>query len=401
MLLASGLLFAEVASAGTLNIVNHYSPRNKERPRRASTTYIVLHTTEGPKKGSLRKVHRNGEAHYFVDQAGKVYRLISRHRVALHCGRSMWLGRTNIDNHAIGIEVVGYHNRTLTSAQMVALRELIAQLQSVYRVPDDRVLTHSMVAYGAPNRWHRRSHRGRKRCGMVFANPTIRRTLGLTKQPHYDPDVRARRLTVGDSTLATYLYSRAARPVPPVLVADNVSSATTGVISKTRTAWDIARDKYKSSSTLYIFPDGTRKRGNEIRNWKSMPAGTTVELTGTMRGNEAEGVRELGVDGSTAAEVAGDEYNRKSTIYILPTGRVRHGHEFRPDEFTRLPRKTRILVGYINGGRVTAKRSAYDICGKSWNFPSTIYRFPDGSIKAGNALNESAIPKNTRVFYAD
>jgi hypothetical protein len=401
-IVAGTLLLAGTVWAAKLNIVNHYSPRNRERPRRASSTYIILHTTEGPKTGSLNKVHRNGEAHYFVDRAGKVYRVISRHRVALHCGRSMWQGRKNIDNHAIGIEVVGYHNRALTSAQITALRELVSQLQAIYRVPDERVLTHSMVAYGAPNRWHRRSHRGRKRCGMVFANPSVRRRLGLTRQPRYDPDVRAGRLVVGDPALATYLYSRAAKAAPRAAPdTGKTSSSHKGVISKRRSAWDIAREKYNSAATRYTFPDGKQKRGNEIRNWKAIPAGTRVEITGTLRGNETEGVRELGVDGATAGDVAGDEYNHKSTIYLLPGGRVRHGNEMGSSEFARLPRKTRVLVGYINGGRVTAKRSAFDICGKSWNFPSTIYWFPDGTIKTGNALNESAIPRNTRLFYAD
>ena len=101
------LLLVSCEGVFALNIINHYSPRNRERPKRRATYYIILHTTEGPKKGSLNKVHARGEAHYFVDTKGRIYRIIDKKRVALHAGRSMWQGRTNIDNYSIGIEMVG------------------------------------------------------------------------------------------------------------------------------------------------------------------------------------------------------------------------------------------------------------------------------------------------------
>ncbi len=37
--------------------------------------------------------------------------------------------------------------------EYAALKELIGELQRIYHIPDERVLTHSMVAYGKPNRW--------------------------------------------------------------------------------------------------------------------------------------------------------------------------------------------------------------------------------------------------------
>ena len=75
------------------------------------------------------------------------------------------------------------------------------------------------------------------------------------------------------------------------------------------------------------------------------------------------------------------------------------GDEMAESVFAVLPQKTRILVGYKYGGKVTAKRSAFDICGKAWHFPSTYYRLPDGSVVPGNRLNEGQIPKNTIVFF--
>lgn len=314
-----------------LDISDYYSPWNLERPVRPRTNYIILHTTEGPKKGSLRKVHANGEAHYLVDRSGHVYRIIEKKRIASHAGRSMWNGRTNLDTSSIGIEVVGYHDRDITAAQYRALKELLSQLKRIYRIPDERVLTHSMIAYSAPNRWHGKSRRGRKRCGMLFARKSVRRKLGLDKQPLYDPDVRAGRLAVGDPYLAELLYAS-------------------------------ARDQEMGDS-------------------------------------EIENIKEIGPDGKTAQDIAGDEYNSKTTIYFLPDGKVKRGDEFEESDLQALPEKTGMLVGYVYGGYITGKRSAFDVCGKRWNFPSTFYRFPDGSIRSGNTVNENEIPKSTLVFF--
>ena len=379
-----------------LDIDNYYSPRNRERPVRRRTHYIILHTTEGPKAGSLKKIHRNGESHYFVDTAGHVYRIIEKKRIALHAGRSMWRGKTNLDNLSIGIEIVGYHNKDITPAQYKAVKELLSQLQRIYRLPDDRVLTHSMIAYGVPNAWHRQSHRGRKRCAMLLAKRSRRRHLGLDKRPSYDPDVKAHRLIVADPYLAEVLYGSAREQD---LAFTRLTTGTEHVISANRSAWDIARDRYRSSHTLYVFPDGKERKGNQIRNWKTIPAGTRVVLAGRHTDNQVVKVDEIGRDAKTAVDIAGNEVNSMTTIYFLPDGRVRRGDEFTESELLALPDKTRILVGYVHGGHITAKRSAYDVCGKRWNFPATIYRFPDGSIRPGNMVHENRIPKHTLVFF--
>ena len=76
----------------------------------------------------------------------------------------------------------------------------------LYKIPDDRVVCHSHVAYGAPNKWQKKNHRGRKRCGMLFAMPSVRAQLNLARRPAGDADVRAKRLVVGDDYLRRVLY---------------------------------------------------------------------------------------------------------------------------------------------------------------------------------------------------
>lgn len=202
------LFLAFLASgASAIDFSNRYrSPRNAERRVRKSTELIVLHTTEAPAKSSLNKLCERGEAHYCVTEVGTVYRIIDRDRVAFHAGRSMWNGKEDVDEFSVGIECVGYHDKAMGMVQIRAIRDLVRELQKMYKIPDERVVCHSHVAYGAPNKWQKKNHRGRKRCGMLFAMPSVRTQLGLARRPASDADVRAKRLVVGDDYLRRVLY---------------------------------------------------------------------------------------------------------------------------------------------------------------------------------------------------
>ena len=194
-------------SALAVDVSNRYrSPRNPERKVRSSTELIVLHTTEAPARSSLNKLCDRGEAHFCVTEEGTVYRIVDRDREAFHAGRSMWNGREDVDKFSVGIECVGYHDKAMSTVQLAAIRDLVKELQQMYRIPDERVVSHCHVAYGSPNKWQKRRHRGRKRCGMLFAMPSVRARLGLKSRPGYDADVRARRLVVGDEYLRKVLY---------------------------------------------------------------------------------------------------------------------------------------------------------------------------------------------------
>ena len=196
-----------VFTASAIDASNRYrSPRNPERRIRAKTDLIVLHTTEAPARSSLNKVSDRGECHFCVTEDGSVYRIVDRDREAFHAGRSMWNKTEDIDKVSIGIECVGYHDKSMPLIQIRAIKTLVKELQSMYKIPDHRVVCHSHVAYGAPNKWHKFKHRGRKRCGMLFAMPSVRRQLGLATRPAYDPDIKAGRLKQADDYLQKVLY---------------------------------------------------------------------------------------------------------------------------------------------------------------------------------------------------
>jgi hypothetical protein len=85
----------------------------------------------------------------------------------------------------------------------------------------------------------------------------------------------------------------------------------------------------------------------------------------------------------------------------MPDGRVMRGDQLTLAQIRALPASTRILVGYIFGGYISKNRSAYDICGAKWKHPSTYYKFPDGSIRTGNQINENSIPQKTLVLFSN
>jgi len=402
------------AWARPLLFQNHFSPLNRKRPQRPQTRYIILHTTEGEEEGSLRKIKRYGEAHYCISYSGKVYRIIDKPKIAKHTGRSMWEGRSSIDNYSIGIEVVGYHNKNIRGAQYDALAELLRQLKSIYGISDENVLTHSMVAYGRPNRFHESNHRGRKRCGMIFADPEVRARLGLQAKPDHDTDVRAGRLKVGDAELYRYLFAgkptatlvaAAGEPaaVPPAVVEPPAESSR---IDGNWTAWSIARERYDHPSTIYVFPDGRRVPGDRIEDWARIPTGTHVVLNEMEEEQAFEGFLEIGKDGNTARAVAGKAYADATTIYFFPDGLIRTGSELKKSRAMRAllkktPKGTRALVGYVYGGHVKTRRPPSSIAGVKWNYPSTFYRFPNGRILNGDDVSVSDIPAGTLVFYQD
>ena len=354
----AGLLVPNWAKAGSellvpeeyleqsgLNIIDHPSPHRKTRATRKSTDYFLLHTTEAPSRNSLNSLARYGEANYMVDTNGDVYRIMLHNQISMGAGRSMWDGRTNLDNHAINIEFVGYHNKSPTSKQLSSGKELIRQLKGLHRnVGNQDMMPHSMVAYGAPNKWHRRSHRGRKRCGMLFANEDVRDALGIGSAPTSDPDVTQGRLAVADSYLQKILYG-------------TERNITRQVEQEVITPAEISEEPERVISTI--------GKGESV--WR----------------------------------YAGDEYASPTTIYFMNNGMVRRGDELRRQgfNFNSIQEGTRVATGYTYGGHINGNRSAYSVVGNDWNLPSTFYRLPNGEIKSGDEIDAKTIPSGTLVLF--
>ena len=392
------------------------NPRYK-RVKRRSTRYIIVHTSEGNLKSTLRTVsqgkklhngHRTygGHAHYVIARNGRTYRTLDRRLRADHAGKSMWSGQTQISNTSIGIELVGYHYAAITSAQYRSVGLLIDILQRTYHLSDKAVLTHSQIAYGPPNRWFRKNHRGRKRCAKNF----IRAKAGLGPGWAYDPDVRSGRLAA-DPQLAVIFYAKKSR-YRPVHKSSRVTSKTrskrtlaiqsSNVISKTNSAWAIAGEDYNSPTTVYKLPDGRVFRGDEVERklgWNRILPKTVVLLN---QHNVAAYSRQYGpvktiTDGLSAWVFAGAKYNHKTTIYFLPLGQIKNGKMI--SDWDDLPEKTKMIVGYRGPYKISKKHYPAHFAGAKFKDRNTLYYLPSKKFVAGDKIkNFNRIPLGTLIF---
>lgn len=381
-----------------LDYRRHLNPRYPKIKRR-HTKYIIVHTSELGLETTLRVVSKGkhfpngrrtpgGHAHYVIARNGRCYRILDKAYVADHAGISMWNGDTDLSRLSIGIELVGYHYDGITEKQYRSVGLLIDILQAVYGLDDRAVLTHSQVAYGPPNRWFRRDHRGRKRCAKNF----VRARSGLGPTWAHDPDVRAGRLTA-DAQLAKVFYSP--QHYDPLLAEANV-------ISKRNTAWAIAGEDFDSPATLYKLPDGRQYNGDQIGpqvGWDRIPAATVVLLNQETRPAPLadEGPVKTIADGITAWSLAGKSYNHPSTIYFLPSGRIKTGAMI--DDWDDLPARTRVIVGYRGPFELRKDNSAFRIAGRSYKDQETLYYLPSRELLSGSAIPDfSRLQKGTLVF---
>jgi len=437
MWLALALCASAPLLAAPLVLKDDYrSPRNKERPLRKATTLIVLHTTEAHAKSSLNKLSERGEAHYCVVEDGTVYRIVDRDREAFHAGRSMWQGKEDCDEFSIGIEVVGHHDQAVTLQQLEALKELLARLKRMYSVTDARVVCHSHVAYGAPNSWHKKKHRGRKRCGMLFAMPSVRARLGLTARPTSDPDVKAKRLVQGDPGLEDVLYGKCdtmaalygRRSAPVVMRAAPAKSQTA---AKTPPKQPKSQTAKAPPKTPPKKPAQTPKPPPKIITVKPPPAKPKPVIAVTpspaakpapppivkpaqpkyaaplpQPEEEEKGVL-AGIGGffkSTAKLIIPKKKEKPAPAPTAPSPPpvvVGKKLERPPQILSRDPRDLAALEampGYVKGGPVSDELTPYRIAGAAWRAPTTYY-YMGGRIVTGDRVNEKLIEKGTYIFY--
>ncbi len=382
-------------------IVDYRSRLNPrfEKIKRAGTKYIIVHTSELGLQSTLKVVSRGkqfrsgkrtpgGHTHYVIARNGRTYRIMDKKYTADHAGISMWNGETDLSKISVGIELAGYHYAPISEQQYRSVGLLIDILQDVYHLDDRAVLTHSQIAYGPPNRWFRRDHRGRKRCAKNF----IRAKAGLDPSWVYDPDVKAGRL-IADAQLSEVFYSRRQTVAP---------SSEENIISKLNTAWNIAGEDFDSPTTVYKFPDGRLYSGAQIASnsgWNRIPAKTVVllnqEITATLVENQGP-VKTITHD-ITAWSLAGHSYNDKNTIYFLPSGHIKTGSMI--SDWDDLPMKTQMIIGYRGPYELRRDRSAYRIAGKRYNDRKTIYYLPSKKLLGGNMIEDfSRLMEGTLVF---
>ncbi len=391
-LLVFGLWALSCAAAPLVLKDDYRSPRNRERPLRKATRLIVLHTTEAHAKSSLNKLSERGEAHYCVTETGEAYRIIDRDRLAFHAGRSMWNGKDECDEYSIGIEVVGHHDRPMPLRQLEALKELVARLKRTYGIADAQVVCHSHVAYGAPNTWHPKKHRGRKRCGMLFAMPSVRAKLGLRARPAYDPDVRAKRLVQADAYLNSILYG-GVDTMAAVYGKGRMQVAAAPAAAPKKPAAAKATPKPKPKpkpAAPPVKPAAVAAKPAEVVKVEEGES-DWLRTMGLKGGYFKKKAKLVVVSPPPEAEGKGSESQAlplPANLYIRKMG----------DDVKDLAALAK-LPGYTRGGPVSATCSPFKIAGTAWNAATTYYYSPCGGITTGDKVDEKSIEAGTFIFY--
>ena len=133
-------------------MIDHPSPNFNARPCLPDT--LVLHYT-GMKTGSeavarLCDPDAQVSSHYVVTEDGQVLRLVAEERRAWHAGRSHWRGRSGLNDHSIGIEIVnpghefGYCD--FPEVQIEGVIGLIDAIRSRWDIEDRDIIGHSDTA---------------------------------------------------------------------------------------------------------------------------------------------------------------------------------------------------------------------------------------------------------------
>ncbi len=374
--------------------------RRFKKIRRKKTKYIIVHTSEGGLQSTINAVSKGkrtrrgyrtygGHAHYAIARNGRTYRILDKKYRADHAGLSMWKGETNISRVSIGIELVGYHYTPITKRQYRSIGILMEMLQDVYNLDDRAVLTHSQIAYGRPNRWFRRNHRGRKKCAKNFNR--VNSDLGPTYR--FDPDVTAGRLTA-DPKLAVIFYQSHRYAAAPNLESN--------VIKDSNTAWSIAGEDYNSPTTLYRFPNGRIISGDKVEKrmgWNRIPKNTIVLLNQEDRPDSMgnQGPIKVISNGLTAWSLAGKAYKDRYTFYFLPNGPVKNGQQI--SDWDDLPSNTKMIIGYDNPHKVTWKNPPIRIAGDRYNDKETLYFFPNNTLASGDTIKDfKQLPVGVLMF---
>lgn len=146
------------------------SPNHGERRGAQAPDLIVIHYTGMADFASARArlcdPVAEVSAHWLIDADGTTEALVPEDRRAWHAGTGSWQGRTDVNSHSIGIELVNPGDRPFPHPQTSALETLLAAIMARWAIPPHRVIAHSDMAPGRKSDpgprfdWGRLAHHG-------------------------------------------------------------------------------------------------------------------------------------------------------------------------------------------------------------------------------------------------
>ena len=135
-------------------MIERPSPNHGPRPDGAPVDLVVLHYTGMPTaEAALARLcdpASGVSAHYLIDEAGAVCRLVDESRRAWHAGVSFWAGEADVNGRSIGIELANPGHELgyvpFPESQLEALEALLGGILGRRGVEPLGVLGHSDVA---------------------------------------------------------------------------------------------------------------------------------------------------------------------------------------------------------------------------------------------------------------
>ncbi len=130
------------------------SPNMDARPGGRPIDTLVLHYTgmisAEAALARLTDPDAKVSAHWCIGEDGTLWRLVPEDRRAWHAGPSRWRGRSSVNDHSIGIELVNpgheFGYRPFPRAQMDALIDLARTIVTRHPIDPRNVVAHSDIA---------------------------------------------------------------------------------------------------------------------------------------------------------------------------------------------------------------------------------------------------------------
>ncbi|MBN2752225.1 MAG: N-acetylmuramoyl-L-alanine amidase [Rhodospirillaceae bacterium] len=133
---------------------DHISPNYENRPDGTAIDTIVVHytgmETAAAALDRLCDPAAKVSAHYLIDEDGTIFALVPEDRRAWHAGVSSWRGASDINDRAIGIELVNpgheFGYRDFPARQIDGLSDLCRDILARHPIPARNVIGHSDIA---------------------------------------------------------------------------------------------------------------------------------------------------------------------------------------------------------------------------------------------------------------
>ncbi len=128
----------------------HLSPNHYPASYFKDKSILVIHATAADTWNSTKHWFKNPQSkassHYVVDKNGDIYQMVDEAYPAWHAGISRWNGKTDLNRHSIGIEIVNNSIKPYPEEQIQAVIKLSADIMRRNGITSENLVRHSDIS---------------------------------------------------------------------------------------------------------------------------------------------------------------------------------------------------------------------------------------------------------------